>query len=259
MFSRNGNSEVITVPPVVIGAMGGSGTRAIVNIVRLAGCWMGGRVSRRTQDSVPTRFFLNKWFETLLDFPDITPRAQRRARTYFHRAIREHRQGIAGTDSSWGWKNPRNMWLIPFYLSIYPQLKFIHVVRDGRDMSLSSNLFLLETHGRRLLGRGWQAHPERAQMELWTMGNIRGAEAAQRCAPGHYFLLRYEDLCFRSRETVEKLYDFLGAAKTLVDRAAEEIQPSPGIGRGSSKEPLPGTEREQAAFAGVLERFGYSL
>ena len=259
IFRFNSACEATTAPPVVIGALGGSGTRAVVNIVRLAGWWMGSRVSRSSQDALPTRFFLNKWFETLLDFPDISPRLQRRSITHFRRAIAEHREGITGADGSWGWKNPRNMWLIPFYLSIYPQLRFIHVIRDGRDMSLSSNFFLLKTHGNRLLGRDWNGNSEAAQMELWATGNIRAAETSQHCVPGHYFLLRYEDLCLDPQETARKLYHFLGAPEELIGKATEEIRPSSGIGRGRGKNHAPGSKRVEAAFNGALERFGYLL
>jgi hypothetical protein len=257
IFSRSQQPEQINAPPVIIGALGGSGTRAITNIVRLGGWWMGTRVSRRTQDSLPMRYFLNRWFETLLDFPEGSPRDLGRARARFDRAVARHRKGVPGPDAPWGWKNPRNMWLIPFYASVFPQLKFVHVVRDGRDMSLSGNLFLLRTHGNHLAGKGWRKDPEAAQRKLWAMGNLRAADAVRHCAPGHYFLLRYEDMCFEPEETIGRLYDFLGAPRELVGRAAQEVQPSPGIGRGRSLGKS-GLSDADPAFWTTLNRFGYS-
>jgi hypothetical protein len=252
---RRPRSQPIDAPPVVIGALGGSGTRAVAKIVRLGGFWMGGRVSRRTEDSLPFRYFLNRSFESLLDFPAAAPHTQKPVLACFHRAVAGHREGIAGADTPWGWKNPRNMWLIPFYRSVFPQLKFIHVIRDGRDMSLSRNLFLLKTHGDRLLGSDWRKDPEAAQTKLWTEGNLRAADEGRQGPPNHYFLLRYEDLCLKPAETVGKLYDFLGAPAALVGKATGEIRPSSGIGRGEARGA--GTDRLDPAFQQALERFGY--
>ena len=36
-------------------------------------------------------------------------------------------------------KSPRNSLKIPFVRKIFPEAKFIHIVRDGRDTSLSIN------------------------------------------------------------------------------------------------------------------------
>ncbi len=239
---------------MVIGALGGSGTRAVTSIVRAGGWWMGARVSRRTQDSLPMRRFLNRWFETLLDYPAGNPDAQRRALSRFKRGVCRHRLGIADARTPWGWKNPRNMWLVPFYLSVFPELKFVHVVRDGRDMSLTGNRFLLRKHGTRLLGRGWKQDPALAQQVLWATGNNRAADAARQCAPGHYFLLKYEELCRKPQETVASLYGFLGIPVDLAERTAREIRPSGGIGRGAS---ISRSEHETEEFWSALERFGY--
>jgi hypothetical protein len=256
MFSLFKRTESITEPPVVIGALGGSGTRVVTLIVRRAGWYMGGRVHRKTEDSLPLRLFLNTWFDTLLDFPNLPMRAQQRALSAFRRAIARHRRGIPDPGTPWGWKNPRNMWLVPFYASIYPRLKFIHVIRDGRDMSLTNNLFLLRLHGDRLLGSGWKDNPEAAQIEAWAIGNIRAAVAGQNCTPGNYFLLRYEDLCLRPHETVSELFQFLGAAESLVDQAAAQVHPSSGIGRWRTQNAA-ALKNLGPSVKSALERFGY--
>jgi hypothetical protein len=205
------------------------------------------------------RPFLNQWFDTLVKFPDISPENHQRTLADFHRAVSTHRKGIPSPNAPWGWKNPRNMWLIPFYVSIYPELKFIHVIRDGRDMSLSGNLFLLRTHGDSLLGASWKDDPEAAQMEAWTRGNIRAAEAARHCAPGNYFLLRYEDLCRNPRPTVENIFEFLGGPEGLIDTAASEIRPSSGIGRWQSVPGAANTERLSPSTQDALQKFGYPI
>src|SRR5438445_6978945 len=41
------------VPPVVVAAVGGSGTRVLVQVLRKAGWFMGNRVDSRSEDSLP--------------------------------------------------------------------------------------------------------------------------------------------------------------------------------------------------------------
>src|SRR5438874_959876 len=68
---KTGSGIPITSPPVVIGAVGGSGTRALVQVLRKAGWFMGGRVDSRNQDSLPIACFLTKWLRRLSAFPDV--------------------------------------------------------------------------------------------------------------------------------------------------------------------------------------------
>jgi hypothetical protein len=218
---------------------------------------MGRSVDQRTEDSLPMRSFLNQWFEVLLAFPDLDDETVAAARTAFLRAIRRHR-GPDEREGQWGWKNPRNMWVIPFYASVFPGLRFVHLIRDGRDMAVSDNNFLLETHGDRLLGpeSRWRDDLVSAQLALWRIGNSRAAEAGAEYLGNNYMRLRYEDLCLRPAETVCGLLRFLGAS---VDRAPElssAIRPSAGIGRWRAadrrelRDPGP-------ALRAALHRFGY--
>ncbi|MDQ2935964.1 MAG: sulfotransferase [Acidobacteriota bacterium] len=46
----------------------------------------------------------------------------------------------------WGWKEPRTIFLLAFFHKYFPNMKFLHVVRDGRDMACSANQNQLESH-----------------------------------------------------------------------------------------------------------------
>jgi hypothetical protein len=164
-------------PPVIIGALGGSGTRVVTRILRDAGWWMGGKLSASSEDSLPVRSFLAKWFDRLL-VGDASAEMIENARADFSDAIAEHRQGIAHEAAPWGWKNPRNMWLMEFFAASYPRIKFVHMLRDGRDMSYSNNAYFLRQYGDRLYP-GWRKNARVAQMEIWGIGNRRAASAAR--------------------------------------------------------------------------------
>ena len=63
------------------------------------------------------------------------------------------RQHAEADGRPWGWKEPRSVYLLPFLAAELPGLRFLHVVRDGRDMAFSENQVQLRKHGDAVLGR----------------------------------------------------------------------------------------------------------
>jgi Sulfotransferase family len=243
-------------PPVVIGATGGSGTRVMAQVLQKAGWFMGNRLNPRNEDSLPIGVFLTKWLKKLKDFPNVDSRTLTRARREFQRMVHLHRRGISSPDARWGWKNPRSLWLIPFLVERFPEIKFIHMIRDARDMMLSENIYFLRQNGHWLLGPDWWRNPEAAQLELWRASNKRAVQFAQHYLKDRYHLVRYEDLCRKPAETVSAVMTFLGAPEINIEPLIEGIRDRGNIGRwrqaGAAKviELGPGAQAD-------LERFGY--
>jgi hypothetical protein len=246
------------LPPVVVAAVGGSGTRVLVQVLRKAGWFMGNRVDSRNEDSLPMAWFLTKWLRSLRDFPNVDNRTLAAARRDFERMLNVHRRGIPSPDARWGWKNPRSMWLIPFFADRFPEMRFVHVVRDARDMMLSENRYFLRQHGHWVLGRDWWQNPLVAQLDLWRLGNKRAVEFGQRYLGDRYYMLRYEDLCQKPAETVTQLLEFLEAPKMNVGPLIEGIRDRGNIGRwrrasdGAMAKLGPDVQAD-------LKRFGYEL
>lgn len=243
-------------PPVVIGGHGGSGTRVLPPALRLAGFWMGSWVNPKTEDAMATRFFLQRYFEQAIGQRfDGNPELERA----FRGAVRSHRLRMPDPAGPWGWKNPRSMWVIPFLTHLFPDMTFIHLVRDGRDVALSSNLNLLRKHGAMLLG---EEHPEQdpvgAQLRLWALGNQTAADDGERLLGGNYLRLSYEAMCAAPRETLARMYEHLQqpVTATLLDRAERLVVPSRSIGAWRESDCAllhePDTE-----IATALRRFGY--
>jgi hypothetical protein len=44
---------------------------------------------------------------------------------------------ISNLDISWGWKDPRNTYTLPFWLRLFPKAKVVHVYRHGVDVAKS--------------------------------------------------------------------------------------------------------------------------
>ncbi len=219
-----------SVPPVIIGAMGGSGTRVLPRILRLCGFWMGAWVNPVTQDAMASRYFLQRHFSHLVNHEA----GEGQLMEELSRLMVAHRWGMPNPDARWGWKNPRNMWIIPFLSRIHPEMKFIHVVRDGRDMALSDNTNLLCKYGAFLLDDpDCERDRVATQLKLWTLGNQIARSNGRTYLGSNYFLLNYERLCRRPRETLVRLFDFLGleASGQLVESAGQLVSPSRNIGR----------------------------
>lgn len=248
--------EPTVPPPLVVGATGGSGTRVMVQVLRKAGWFMGNRVNPRNEDSLPIAWFLTKWLKDLKDFPNVDRGLLGRALRDFDRMIHIHRRGVASPDARWGWKNPRSLWLVPFLVNRFPKLKFVHMIRDARDMMLSENIYFLRQNGHWLLGEDWWRNPEEAQLQLWRRSNNRAVEFAQNYLKNRYHMVRYEDLCRKPEETVSRLMQFLGSPEIDVGPLIQGIHDRGNIGRwrkaqSDTMRNLPPDVRAD------LQRFGY--
>src|SRR5438046_6641425 len=99
----------IRVPPVVIGAVGGSGTRVLAQVLRKAGWFMGQRVDSRNEDSLPIAWFLTKWLKSLHDFPNVDSHTLSQAPSDFDRMVQVHRLGIASRYAAGRLKYPGSL------------------------------------------------------------------------------------------------------------------------------------------------------
>jgi hypothetical protein len=203
----------------------------LVQVLRKAGWFMGDRVNPENQDSLPIAWFLTKWLKELKNFPNVEQQVLRRAIRDFDRMVCIHRCGIRSPDADWGWKNPRSLWLMPFLVSRFPKLKFIHMIRDARDMMLSENVYFLCRNAQWLIGPDWWRNPEAAQLELWRKGNNRAVQFGQKYLKDRYHMVRYEDLCRKPAETVSALMAFLGAPQADVMPLIDGIRDCGNIGR----------------------------
>jgi hypothetical protein len=73
-------------------------------------------------------------------------------------------------------------------------MKFIHVIRDARDVMLSDNTHFLKDHGYWVLGNDWRRAAQAAQLQLWRLGNRRVVAFGERYLGNRYHTVRYESL-----------------------------------------------------------------
>ena len=80
----------------------------------------------------------------------------------------------------------------------FPNAKFVHLVRDGRDVALSHQKMNYSQGNILEIAQQWSQQIKN-NMEI---GSIIG--------PDQYLIIRYEDLILQTEDTLQKLCDFLG-------------------------------------------------
>jgi Sulfotransferase family len=139
----------------------------------------------------------------------------------------------------WGDKTPAYVKRMPMIERALPEARFVHVIRDGRDVALS--------RARRALRE--PAPPERAA-ETWRKRILRAREQAKRL--DHYLEVRYEDLVTDTEATLRKVaaaieLDWDPAMLRYHERAPERLaEISRDLPASGTKAERPAAERAAA-------------
>lgn len=245
-------------PPIVAGGTGGSGTRVVTEVLSASGVFMGSRVSL-AGDSFDLAEFEWRWGRDYLaaeEAHEALPSEQMEAE--LRSSVSDHLKGYDPGSGPWGWKHPHTYLLLPWLDAVVPQLRFIHIVRDGRRMAFSRNQKQPLHYGEVALGRQAEllTGPARA-IEFWGWANERAADYGEGQMDGRYLRLRFEDICEDPRTACAAMiafaHDGRPASAKLIARAAKLVS-SP-----RAQSARPGEESEEIAQLGLhsLERFGY--
>ncbi|HEX6900121.1 MAG TPA: sulfotransferase [Thermoanaerobaculia bacterium] len=239
--------------PCVIGATGGSGTRAFARIVRRGGVDIGSHVNV-SEDALELAAFLDRWIDRFMSVSPLPPSMEARMLADLKDTLKRHQRGDG---RSYGWKEPRSLFLLPFFVRHLSGLRLLHAVRDGRDIAFSSNQNQLRKHGRALLAPDEDAWPEPVRsIVLWSRVNGLTADYGEALLPGRYLRVRYEDLCAHPTDVVRRILDFFGLSGDAEEIARQEVLPAPSLGRWRRQDPDI-LARLHDAGGTALQRFGY--
>lgn len=156
--------------------------------------------------------------------------------------------------------------------ALWPWARFVHLVRDGRDVCLSVLEWRPEQFARRL--PGWQEDPFSASA-LWWAESVRAARDAGRAlGSGLYYEVRYEKLVADPEGECAALCRFLGVppdeamarfhrgrtrTKPGLDAKRAWLPVTKGLRDWRAQMPRQGAERFERAAGGLLEELGYPL
>ncbi len=251
--------------PVVIGATGGSGTRALRKVLEVGGVFMGDAVNV-TGDAMAFEGLYDRHINEViqltggLDYEaaDLPPKLAQTIRDAIVAATEIHCQGTWPAGIPWGWKTPRAMYLLPLIADVFPQFWFIHVLRDGRDMVTAGNQLQRDKHAAALFGVAVieGADPRLTAARLWAKANHDVAMWARQHLADRYLPLVFEDLCAQPVVVLAELFEKLGLSADRLEAAARIIQRPETIGRWAGLDV--GLKAEIDAIIGPSRQmFGY--
>ncbi|WP_323796879.1 sulfotransferase [Nisaea sp.] len=144
-------------------------------------------------------------------------------------AASAHLRAKSGNSPRWGIKNSRHIFILPILLDLFPGMKFVQIVRDGRDVAISANRIQVNNHFESLFAEKLGDDVEIAAIRLWSKVNVDAANWCRYVLGDRYIEIRYEDLCANPVETVRKLTDFVDLSDICtaqdIQRAASRIHP----------------------------------
>ena len=222
--------------PIVVGGVGGSGTRLIATCLDRMGVFMGHDLNDAHDNLWFTLLFkrpetldLSKdSFETLTNI-FLAAMTGSRALTGQERQLilgladhprerppQDWRQARAETllrdwkplskGSPWGWKEPNSHVVLDRLITRFPHMKYIHVARNGLDMAYSSNQNQIRFWGSHFLGQNVAINP-RNSLRYWCSVHRRVIALGETMANRMLFL-NYDDFCRRPESWIPRLAGF---------------------------------------------------
>jgi hypothetical protein len=157
-------------------------------------------------------------------------------------------------------KSPRYVRNLPTLHELWPAARFVHLVRDGRDVGLSVLSWKkVVVRGELVANLPTWEEDRTTTVALWWERLVRlGREDGAQLGEAQYHELRYEALVADPASVCERLCAFLGVPydETMV-RDHEGRPPTPGLRKWRMQMPPEEVERFEAAAGELLEELGY--
>lgn len=153
-------------------------------------------------------------------------------------------------DVSYGFKAPVTLLLLPLLVRTFGKIKFLHVVRDGRDVAFSRNRSPVTKFYHSFYGPAAEYANQRLfykasytvfvqAMQLWNDWNVQAMEWALQHVDGQsidYLVVRTEDLLDAQTkyETLARMADFVGSTVTPAQLCCASRQGLVDLGQSSA-------------------------
>ena len=221
--------------PVMVGAVGGSGSRLVVSVLEELGIMMAP-YGNRGKDSV-----LWPPMERITDSMAARHNSREVLVSHAFRVLEElwlQYQKRQSLSAPVGLKIPASFLWLPELASFFPSLRYLFIVRNGLDMAFSSNQAQFSTYswyfginGRDLREPPAKRVPESRMLDYWLAANAYAIEQGRRHLGDRFHILDYDRLCLAPGEQIQALLEFLGADASRAERLASLVKPPESIGR----------------------------
>jgi hypothetical protein len=154
-----------------------------------------------------------------------------------------------------GSHTPRYIRQLPLLHALWPRAKFIHLIRDGRDVCLSVQSW---PEAARQVGRytTWKEDPTTTTALWWRRKVKQGRHGGRALGPALYYEVRFESLAADPVRECSNLCAFLGVPydQAMLDGHEGRTGPDPDW---SSRMPAEAVERFEIAAGDLLDELGY--
>jgi len=247
--------------PVVVFCKSHSGSRLLAAALQRIGVFLGD-VLNESLDALPMLPLVEH--VVLRHHPDFTAwwrdGGDATVSELLDRGLAAHFGDRPRSAAPWGWKLCETVYALPVIEAAFPAARYIHLVRDGRDMAFCDHAVpdtpfwkkvyfgsdrVMALRGRRLGYKDYHRESHVFNAAHWSasvsLGRTYGAVLGSR-----YLEVRYEDLCRRFAEEMARIAAFVGIVPCAESLAA--------LGRQVSLTSI-GKHRQQpaAALREVLE------
>ena len=220
--------------PIGVGAVGGSGTRLIAQVLTELGVAMATPINRAGDalEWPPFKAILNSEANRGRDRATLIASASQAFETFLD--ARRQELGLTGRA---GWKVPGTFHWLRDLNSYFPRMQYIHLMRNGLDMAYSGNQEQAANWGPQMglsIERDSDGRITPASMlEYWLTANEQALAEASECLGERCYLLRFEQLCAQPRQQMQQLREFLQlpASEETVAKVAAMVHPPKSVGR----------------------------
>ena len=154
------------------------------------------------------------------------------------------------SNPQWGFKSPEAIYFLNPFIRFFQDVKFIHVLRDGRDMVLSKNKSRLQY---------LEIFPVVSNnlveviFQNWCLVNKWAEDLCKsKVSEKQYLQIKYEEICNHPRKSVDKILAFTGLDVAKVERLYNIPKPNPSIQRWKKHR-----DRFARLDNSILKHFGY--
>ncbi|MEE2681593.1 MAG: sulfotransferase [Planctomycetota bacterium] len=250
--------------PILIGGVGGSGTRLFAESLLAAGLRTLGDINGATDSMGCALLFKRPQLIVELEDPATIERLwsiveaaiqggspldrdQRGVLTSLRRIprpmhstawlrvrARRLRRAARARPASGRWfiKEPNLHWPAPKLLELRPDQRFVMAVRHGVDMAFSTNQQQVEVWGPTVLGEPDLPIDAVASLRYWCLVHERILEVRERF-PERVLIISFDQFCVEPERVLPALFEFCGITPTpeRIQRGIRGVKPPTSIGR----------------------------
>lgn len=259
-------------PPVILFNKSHSGSRLLTRLMLASGVYMGSD-RNESEDAVGIMNLVRPLVERHYpDFPGLMRDGDPALEPLVDSVMTAHLRACP-PGQRWGWKLCETLYILPVLQRLFPSARFVHLLRDGRDVAFSNHVAPNEPFwrkvyfdtdnisrwdGRALTRRSYRHAPHVFNARHWvnsvTVARHFGAMLGET-----YIEVRFEDLVFTPRETARGLLHRLGLAadEATIESFAATIDR--GVLGKFRNMPIRKRAESEAVLRPTLEAFGYGL